>query len=57
MCLRVAREQRGLTQAKLSALSGIGRSQISKYEAGKEHMKLETLERLLEPLSMLADEF
>jgi transcriptional regulator with XRE-family HTH domain len=48
--LRLLRESAGLTQAELARKTGMGKSQLSKYENGKELPKLETLERLLEVL-------
>ena len=48
--LRLLREAAGLTQAELAQKAGMGKSQLSKYENGKELPKLETLERLLEVL-------
>jgi transcriptional regulator with XRE-family HTH domain len=48
--LRLLREAAGLTQAELARRAGLGKSQLSKYENGKEMPKLETLERLLEVL-------
>ncbi|HYU31858.1 MAG TPA: helix-turn-helix transcriptional regulator [Thermoanaerobaculia bacterium] len=45
--LRDLREAVGLTQAALARKAGVGKSQLSKYEQGKELPKLETLERLL----------
>jgi len=48
--LRDLREAIGLTQAALARKAGVGKSQLSKYEQGKELPKLETLERLLTAL-------
>jgi transcriptional regulator with XRE-family HTH domain len=48
--LRLLREKAGLSQAELARRSGIGKSQLSKYESGKELPKLPTLARLLEAL-------
>lgn len=45
--LRDLREAAGLSQAELARKAGMGKSQISKYEGGKELPKLESLERLL----------
>jgi transcriptional regulator with XRE-family HTH domain len=42
--LRLAREQTGLSQAKLAALTGISRNQIVRAEAG-ENITLDTLRR------------
>ncbi len=48
--LRLLREAAGLTQGALAQKAGMGKSQLSKYENGKELPKLESLERLLEVL-------
>jgi transcriptional regulator with XRE-family HTH domain len=48
--LGLLRELRGLSQAALARKTGLGKSQISKYENGKEQPKLESLERLLTAL-------
>ncbi|HLX10962.1 MAG TPA: helix-turn-helix transcriptional regulator [Thermoanaerobaculia bacterium] len=51
------RRQRGLSQAQLADLCEIGRSQVSRYEAGKELMKLATLERILATLAVEPEDF
>lgn len=45
--LRRARELRGTSQAEVARQAGIGKSQLSKYEQGKELPKLESLDRVL----------
>ncbi len=45
--LRRARELRGTSQAEVARQAGVGKSQLSKYEQGKELPKLESLERVL----------
>jgi len=45
--LRDLREAAGLSQAEVARKAGMGKSQLSKYERGKELPKLESLERLL----------
>jgi transcriptional regulator with XRE-family HTH domain len=50
--LRLIREERRLTQAELARAAAIGKSQLSKYESGKEKPKLESLEKLLSVLSV-----
>ena len=45
--LALLREMRGLSQMALSRRARIGKSQLSKYERGRELPKLDTLERLL----------
>jgi transcriptional regulator with XRE-family HTH domain len=44
--LRLAREQIGLSQAKLAALTGLSRNQIVRAEAG-ENITLDTLRRIM----------
>jgi len=41
------RERRGASQAAVARLAGIGKSQLSKYESGKELPKLDSLEKVL----------
>ena len=48
--LRVLRESKGLSQSGLARTAGMGKSQVSKYESGKELPKLESLARLLQAL-------
>jgi transcriptional regulator with XRE-family HTH domain len=45
--LRRARELRGTSQAEVARQAGVGKSQLSKYEQGKELPKLESLDRVL----------
>ena len=46
------RKLRRKSQAELARAAGIGKSQWSKYESGKELPKLESLERVLAVLDM-----
>jgi len=55
--LAMARRERGLTQAQLADRSGMSRPQVSRYEAGRELMKLETLEKILRTLTVEPDDF
>jgi transcriptional regulator with XRE-family HTH domain len=55
--LAVLRQERSLSQHELASRCGIGRSQISKYEAGKETMKLDTLGKLLGALNVEPEQF
>jgi len=48
--LRALRESKGLSQAELARKAGMGKSQVSKYERGKELPRLESLEKLLDVL-------
>jgi transcriptional regulator with XRE-family HTH domain len=55
--LALIRQERGISQYELADLCRIGRSQVSKYEAGKELMKLETLAKLLRCLNVSPEQF
>ena len=55
--LAILRRQKGLTQAQLAARCGMGRPQVSRYESGRELMKLETLEKILDTLRVEAEDF
>ena len=48
--LSLLRELRGKSQARVSREAGIGKSQLSKYENGKELPKLDSLEKVLNVL-------
>ena len=50
--LALLREMRGYSQLALSRKARIGKSQLSKYENGRELPKLETLERVLSVLDI-----
>lgn len=50
--LALVREMRGYSQLELSREARIGKSQLSKYENGRELPKLETLERVLAVLGV-----
>lgn len=50
LALKVLRELRGINQANLARQAGLGKSQLSKYENGKELPKLDSLERALNAL-------
>jgi transcriptional regulator with XRE-family HTH domain len=51
------RERRSLSQAAVARLAHIGKSQLSKYESGRELPKLESLERVLAALRVDYVEF
>ena len=55
--LAILRQQKGLTQAQLADRCGMGRPQVSRYESGRELMKLETLEKILGTLRVEPDDF
>src|ERR1700687_552953 len=55
--LGILRRDRGLSQKEFCANSGLGRAQLSRYEAGKEVMKLSTLEKILAELAITPEEF
>lgn len=50
LTLKVLREMSGLSQAALAQKARLGKSQLSKYESGRELPKLDSLARLLEAL-------
>ncbi len=50
--LVLVREMKGFRQSALARAAGIGKSQLSKYEGGRELPKLETLERILQTLGI-----
>src|SRR6476659_2015539 len=51
------RELRGKSQARVAREAGIGKSQLSKYENGKELPKLDSLEKVLNALKVGYFEF
>ncbi|HEX3530240.1 MAG TPA: helix-turn-helix transcriptional regulator [Thermoanaerobaculia bacterium] len=57
LALARIRERRGVSQTKIARLAGIGKSQLSKYENGKELPKLDSLEKILLVLSVGHFEF
>ena len=54
--LKVIRKAKGMTQAQLSAVSGVNRVNIAKYEIGKSVPSLKTAERLADALGVTVDE-
>jgi transcriptional regulator with XRE-family HTH domain len=52
LTIRLLRELRELKQAALARKAGIGKSQLSKYENGRELPKLLALQKLLAALEM-----
>jgi transcriptional regulator with XRE-family HTH domain len=50
--LALLRELRGKSQGKMAREAGIGKSQLSKYETGKELPKLDSLEKVLNALQV-----
>jgi transcriptional regulator with XRE-family HTH domain len=55
--LGLLRELRGKSQAEVAREAGIGKSQLSKYENGKELPKLDSLEKVLAVLEVGHFEF
>ncbi len=55
--LSLLRELRGKSQARVAREAGIGKSQLSKYENGKELPKLDSLEKVLNALQVGYFEF
>jgi transcriptional regulator with XRE-family HTH domain len=54
--LRVFRDWRGLTQARLAELARVNRVQIADIEAGRKTGSVETLKRLADALGVTVDE-
>ncbi|SIT74722.1 helix-turn-helix transcriptional regulator [Pontibaca methylaminivorans] len=54
--LRVFRDWRGLTQARLAELSGVNRVQIANIEGGSRTGSVETLKKLAEALGLGVDD-
>ena len=52
LCLRTFREMTGKSQASVAREAGIGKSQLSKYENGKELPKLDSLGKVLAVLDI-----
>ena len=50
--LRVAREQKGLSQVQLAELVGTGQSAISSIESGRFNLTIETMTRLAESVGL-----
>jgi transcriptional regulator with XRE-family HTH domain len=55
--LAILRQQMGLSQAELAESCGIGRSQLSRYEAGRVAISLVVLEKILGRLNVAPDDF
>lgn len=55
--LALLREIRGLRQAQLARAAGQGKSQVSKYENGKELPKIPTLVKMLESMGYTYSDF
>ena len=55
--LYLIRDLRGKSQAAVAREAGIGKSQLSKYEGGKELPKLESLKKVLKVLDIGPFEF
>lgn len=53
---RVWRELRGLSQARLGAVSGVNRVQIADIEAGRSKGSVETVRKLAAPLGVRVDD-
>jgi len=54
--LRVFRDLRGFTQARLSGLAGVNRVQIADIEAGRKTGSVDTLKKLADALGVLVDD-
>ncbi len=49
--LRTARRERNMTQADLSELCGVSRTQISRIESGRANPRVSTISRMLRSLT------
>jgi transcriptional regulator with XRE-family HTH domain len=50
--IREARKAKGMTQKELGALMGLSESVVNKYEAGKQNLSLETVQKVALALGM-----
>lgn len=57
LALSLLRELKRLNQMQLAREAGVGKSQLSKYENGRELPKLDSLERILRVLDLGHTEF
>lgn len=57
LAIRILRELGGEKQAALARRSGVGKSQLSKYETGKDLPRLESLGKLLLTLNVSVEAF
>lgn len=57
LAISVIRTMRGMSQAGVAQAAGIGKSQLSKYENGKELPKLDSLEKILQVLKVSSADF
>ncbi|RYC70856.1 helix-turn-helix domain-containing protein [Spirosoma sordidisoli] len=48
--IREARKAAGLTQKELGEKMGVSESTVNKYEAGKQNLSIETVERIAKAL-------
>ena len=55
--LRKLRERKGLQQQEVAKKAGLSRAMMSRYESGKVHPQLKTLERILVALDIEPGEF
>jgi transcriptional regulator with XRE-family HTH domain len=55
--LMLLRRLRGKSQAEVARQAGIGESQLSRYESGRELPKLDSLEKVLDSLGVTCLEF
>lgn len=55
ICLRNAREIKGLSQTQLGRLAGCGQEKISAYETGKTRPQYQTLVHLADALQVSTD--
>ena len=54
-CIRITRQQKGLSQAELAGLSGVNNKSLSRYELGTSIPPANTLKDLANALGVSAD--
>ncbi|GAB3883379.1 helix-turn-helix domain-containing protein [Spirosoma agri] len=52
LLIRAARKQKGLTQKELGEKLGLAESTVTNYEAGKQNLTLDTLDKIAEALQV-----
>ena len=50
--IRETRKAKGLTQKELGAMMGLSESTVNKYEAGKQNLSLETVQKIADALKI-----
>ncbi|GAB4023739.1 hypothetical protein GCM10028808_74880 [Spirosoma migulaei] len=50
--IRETRKAKGLTQKELGEIMGLSESTVNKYEAGKQNLSLETVQKIADALKI-----